>query len=88
MLVSNSYGSALKAGILAGPVNVSLSASAVTASDACSFVTIADNTTTIAGSCPSNYTIVKTWTATDQCGNSTSASQTITVATDHFMFHI
>ena len=79
MLVSNSYGSALKAGILAGPVNLSLSAQTVTASDACSFVTITDNTTTIPGSCPSNYTLVKTWTATDQCGNATTKSQVITV---------
>ncbi|MBK6378333.1 MAG: T9SS type A sorting domain-containing protein [Chitinophagaceae bacterium] len=80
MLVSNVYGNTLKAAILAGSVNVSLSAPTVIANDVCSFTSITNTTTTTPGSCPSNYTIVKTWTATDQCGNSTSASQTITVA--------
>ena len=79
MLVSNAYGNTLKAAILAGPVNVSLSAPTVIASDACSFTSITHTTTTTPGNCSSNYTIVKTWTATDQCGNATTASQTITV---------
>ncbi|MCP4120126.1 MAG: T9SS type B sorting domain-containing protein, partial [Bacteroidetes bacterium] len=30
------------------------------------------------GECAGNYSLVKTWTATDDCGNSTSVSQTIT----------
>src|SRR5438874_1156215 len=51
-----------------------------TASDACdpspSF-TFADSTT--AGSCPQNYSVTRTWTATDHCNNSSTASQTITV---------
>ncbi|KAF0198146.1 MAG: hypothetical protein FD166_1497, partial [Bacteroidetes bacterium] len=31
------------------------------------------------GNCPNNYTLTRSWTATDDCGNSTVASQLITV---------
>ena len=49
------------------------------ASDNCSDVSITVESETIAGDAAGNYTIVRTFTATDACGNSTSASQTITV---------
>ncbi len=32
------------------------------------------------GDCPGDYTLTRTWTATDDCGNTNSAVQTITVA--------
>ena len=49
------------------------------ASDNCGEVTIEEVSETIAGDCAGNYTIVRTFTATDDAGNSTSATQTITV---------
>src|SRR5207249_3635690 len=51
-----------------------------TASDACDpspSLTFADSTT--AGSCPQDYSVTRTWTATDACHNSSTASQSITV---------
>ncbi|MBK9483835.1 MAG: hypothetical protein IPO01_01010 [Chitinophagaceae bacterium] len=51
----------------------------VIAEDACSFASITHQQTFTPGSCPSSYTLVNTWTATDQCGNATTKSQTITV---------
>ena len=45
----------------------------------CTDLTIEVVADTIAGDAAGNYTIVRTFTATDACGNSTSASQTITV---------
>ena len=52
---------------------------AASASDNCGEVTIEEVSETIAGDCAGNYTIVRTFTATDDAGNSTSATQTITV---------
>lgn len=49
-----------------------------TASDNCDpnpLITYSDATTP--GSCPGEYTITRTWTATDQCGNTSSCDQTI-----------
>jgi len=34
---------------------------------------------TIAGTCPGRYSVVRTWTATDDCGNTATCSSTITV---------
>ncbi len=54
--------------------------SLVTATDAC--FGVADVTMTrdsIPGGCIGTYTIESTWTATDSCGNTTSATQVITV---------
>ena len=54
-----------------------------TASDNCGEVTIEVSSETIAGDAAGNYTIVRTFTATDDAGNSASASQTITVQGHH-----
>ncbi len=51
-----------------------------TAADNCDeTVEVQFTETTTPGSCADSYTILRTWTATDVCGNSVSDSQTITV---------
>lgn len=52
-----------------------------TASDNCSHVGfyITESDATIPGSCPQEWTINRTWTATDTCGNSISHTQVINV---------
>src|SRR5204863_3293582 len=35
------------------------------------------------GTCANNYSVTRTWTATDACHNSSTASQTITVVDTH-----
>jgi large repetitive protein len=51
-----------------------------TATDNCdSNPTVSFNESSAAGSCPGSYVITRVWTATDSCGNSSSASQTVTV---------
>src|SRR5206468_628441 len=51
-----------------------------TATDACDAsptLTFADVTTP--GSCAQNYSVTRTWTATDHCNNASTASQVINV---------
>ncbi|MFZ4546173.1 MAG: gliding motility-associated C-terminal domain-containing protein, partial [Bacteroidales bacterium] len=49
-----------------------------TAVDACgSAFTLTSNDVTTPGSCAGSYSVTRTWTATDACGNSSTASQTI-----------
>jgi hypothetical protein len=52
----------------------------VTASDACDpSVPVTFGEATTPGRCPESYTITRTWSAVDDCGNSVSRSQIITV---------
>jgi len=52
----------------------------VTATDNCDTSVVPTRSTTpVDGSCAGNYTLRRTWTAVDDCGNSTSATQEITV---------
>ncbi|RZJ33518.1 MAG: hypothetical protein EOO51_13610, partial [Flavobacterium sp.] len=51
-----------------------------TATDECgSAINLTFADTTIQGSCTGTYTVIRTWTAMDACGNSSTASQTIAV---------
>ncbi|PCJ80389.1 MAG: hypothetical protein COA49_09140, partial [Bacteroidetes bacterium] len=52
------------------------SASAV---DNCGTVSITEATDTIQGDCIGNFQIIRVFTATDDCGNATSATQTISI---------
>ncbi|MBT5925473.1 MAG: hypothetical protein HOH33_02515, partial [Verrucomicrobia bacterium] len=54
-------------------------AAAVTVTDNCDAPTLVFNEVRTDGDCPSNYTLTRTWTATDACGNLTSATQVVTV---------
>ena len=49
------------------------------ASDNCSDVTITEEVEITPGACAGDYTITRTFTATDDCGNATTATQTITI---------
>lgn len=52
----------------------------VTAADACGLpLAVVLTTSTVPGNCAQNYLLVRTWTATDPCGNSAQAIQAITV---------
>ena len=60
-----------------------LPTSAPTARDNCDDeVAVAETTETLQGGCPDTYVLVRTWTATDACGNTASASQQVTVTDD------
>ncbi|TJY34024.1 gliding motility-associated C-terminal domain-containing protein [Pontimicrobium aquaticum] len=67
------------------PENVTVECDAVpttetlTATDNCGDATVTFNETRNDGDCESNYTLVRTWTATDACGLETVHTQTITV---------
>ena len=49
------------------------------ATDHCSMVNIEVNTTEIPGTCEGNYTILREFVATDDCGNEASQTQVITI---------
>jgi gliding motility-associated-like protein len=56
------------------------SASILTATDNCtSVVTVNFTEQNIQGTCPNNYSIIRTWVATDICGNSQAHTQQITI---------
>ena len=73
--------------VLAGvPTDVTIECDAIpgpavpTATDNCDTdIVITFDETTIAGACFDSYTITRTWTATDNCGNSDEQTQVITV---------
>ncbi|ESU21239.1 hypothetical protein FEDK69T_26060 [Flavobacterium enshiense DK69] len=70
------------------PANVTVSCSgdippmiSLTANDACSGpITVTGTDTVTAGSCSSSYTVTRTWTFVDVCGNTSSVSQIINVS--------
>jgi hypothetical protein len=50
-----------------------------TASDLCTETTVTIEEVTTDGDCPNEYTLTRTFTATDECGNVSSATQVITI---------
>lgn len=60
-----------------GAVPAAATLAAIDECDASPMISIAEQT--VNGTCPQNYTLFRTWTATDACGNSASVSQTVVV---------
>ena len=54
-------------------------AAVLTASDNCSDVEVIFTADTLAGDCPNSYTVTRNWFVQDDCGNSTSHQQIVTV---------
>ncbi len=54
-------------------------ADVLTASDNCGTATVVYNETTTAGSCANEYTLTRSWTAEDECGNQTIHTQIVSV---------
>ncbi len=54
-------------------------ADTLTADDACSDANVTFDEVRADGNCESNYTLTRTWVATDDCGNQTTHTQVITV---------
>ncbi len=54
------------------------SAETLTASDTCGSATVTVNDVITNGNCKNNYSIARTWTATDECGLTTKHTQIIT----------
>ncbi len=53
-----------------------------TASDACGTVDLTEEVTVVEGACANSYTLIRTFTAIDDCGNFAQAVQSVTVVDD------
>ena len=51
----------------------------LTATDSCGDATVTTSETRTDGNCPNSYTLTRTWIATDECNNTTTHVQTVTV---------
>jgi len=79
---------AIAPAFLSFPVSTAVSCDAVVAveqsfieyTENCSEVTVTWNEEIVEGDCPNSYTSIRTCTLTDECGNSTSSSYTLTVS--------
>jgi formylglycine-generating enzyme required for sulfatase activity len=60
----------------------SVSTGMATVTDNCGVATFTESDSVVASSCPLGEHITRTWTATDDCGNTSNCSQVVTIA-DH-----